>query len=338
MNINLLAIDIAKNVFQLHGIDQYGNPVLKKCVSRNKLMEVISNIPYCTIVMESCGGASYWSRKFQSLNYAVKLIAPQFVKPFVKTNKNDANDAEAIAEAASRPTMEFVSSKNVEQQDIQSIHRIRTRLVHNRTALVNQIRGILLEYGIAIPQGIAVVYRNMTEILEDSENELTLVTREFISDLYDELKQLDIKIKSYEQDLQKICRGNEACQKIIKICGIGVMTATAVVAAVGSPSQFKNGRHMSAWLGLVPKQHSSGNKRVLLGISKRGNKYIRCLLIHGARAAICSSKSSVDPNVLWAKKKGQEAGINKACVALANKNTRIIWAILSSKEAYRYSA
>ncbi len=330
MVINLLGIDIAKNMFQLHGVDYNGKAVLKKRLSRDKLVEYIANIPPCTIVMESCGGANYWARVFQRSGHTVKLISPQFVKPFVKTNKNDANDAEAITEAASRPSMHFVPIKQVEQQDIQSLHRIRSRLVKNRTALINEIRGLNLEYGIAIPTGASKVRAELCLIIADKNNELTVSSREFMSDLYNELVDIEGKLKHLEKKVKQICRQNEACQRIMKIPGVGELTATAMISAVPNPHVFKNGRHMSAWLGLVPRQHSSGDKQTLLGISKRGDIYLRTLLIHGARAALSKCKNLDNEYGRWLTQKKCTLSFNKAAVALANKNARIIWSILNT--------
>ena len=234
-------------------IDCKGSTVLKKRLSRDKLAEYIANTPPCTIVMESCGGANYWARVFQRSGHIVKLISPQFVKPYVKTNKNDANDAQAITEAASRPSMNFVPIKQIEQQDIQSLHRIRSRLVKNRTALINEIRGLNLEYGIAIPAGASKVRTELCLVTANENNELTALSREFMSELYNELVEIDGKLKQLEKKIKQICKQNEACQRIMKIPGVGELTATAMISAVPNPDVFKNGRHMSAWLGLVPK-------------------------------------------------------------------------------------
>ena len=330
MNINLLGIDIAKNVFQLHGIDSRGNVALKKRISRDQLASCVANMPPCIIVMESCGGASYWARVFQRGGHSVKLISPQFVKPFVKSNKNDAADAEAITEAASRPSMNYVPIKQVEQQDIQSLHRIRSRLMKNRTALINEIRGLNLEYGVTIPVGASKVRAHLSLIITDAQNELTPATREFMSNLYDELVELEDRLKKLNRKIQCICKESDICQRLLKIPGVGELTATAIIAAISNPSVFKNGRHMSAWLGLVPRQSSSGDKHKLLGISKRGDKYLRTLMIHGARSALISRKGLDNEYGRWIANKKSSLSFNKAAVALANKNARIIWAILKS--------
>jgi transposase len=336
--MKVLGIDIAKNQFQLHGVDDLGKTVLKKRLSRNKLTTFVSNLAHCLIVMESCGGANYWARVFIRCGHNVKLISPQFVKPFVRTNKNDANDAEAIVEAASRPSMNYVPIKQVAQQDIQSIHRVRSRVVKNRTALINEIRGLCLEYGITIQSGAAKVKRALCHIIADDNNELTPLSRECMQGLYDELLDSETRLKDLEKKIQLLCRQNEACQRLIRIPGIGELTATAIVAAVPNASEFKNGRHMSAWLGLVPRQFSSGDKQILLGISKRGDRYLRTLLIHGARAALSHCKNMDNDYGRWMLRKKATLSFNKAAVALANKNARIIWSLLKSGDEFTGTA
>jgi len=333
--VTLLGVDIAKNFFQLHGVDDKGNPMLTKKLTRSKFVETIAQMELCTIVMEACGGANHWYRVFSQMGHKVKLISPQFVKPFVKTNKNDRNDAEAICEAASRPSMRFVSPKTVEQEDMQAVHRVRSRLVEERTALVNQIRGLLAEYGVIVPQGITKIRKLLPEILEDAENELSVIGRELFSDLKDELIEIDEKISRYDVKMKTIFNSNEDCQKISAIEGIGIITATAVVAAVGDPKVFKNGRHFAAFLGLVPRQSSSGGKERLLGISKRGNTYLRTLLIHGGRTVVRHVGSKKDNRSIWIKELSKRRGANRAAVAVANKNARIIWALLAKNEAYK---
>ena len=274
MNITSLGIDLAKNVFQLHGVDQHGNAVLRKRLRRHELLGFVIQLPKCTIMMEACGGANYWCRQFKAVGHEVKLISPQYVKPFVKTNKNDRNDAQAITEAGSRPSMYFVSPKTLEQEDIQAIHRVRNRYVMQRTAIANQARGLLAEYGIVIAKGIGHLRKRLPEILEDGENELTPMSRTLFSDLYDELCNLNEKIQAYDQKLEVIFSASADCQRLSTIPGLGRLTTTALVAAVGDITVFRNGRQMAAWLGLVPRQHSSGNRTILQGISKRGDCYL----------------------------------------------------------------
>ena len=294
MNINILGIDIAKNVFQLHGVDKSGQAVLKKRLSRDKLLSFIAQLSPCAIVMEACSGSNYWSRQFKKLGHEVKLISPQYVKPFVKTNKTDANDAQAICEAACRPSMYFVAPKNIEQQNIQAIHRVRERLIGNRTKLANQIRGLLAEHGIILAKGIWHIRNQMCDILEDAENELMSDSRIMFHELYEELCQIDERIKNYDKKLEMIFKQNEVCQRLSAIEGLGIISTTVLIAAIGDVKVFKNGRQMSAWLGLTPKQHSSGDKKIILGISKRGDSYIRKTLIHGSRSVVYRAKNKTD--------------------------------------------
>ena len=246
MDITTVGIDLAKNVFQLHGVNQAGKVVLRKRLSRPKLAEFMVNLEPCLIGMEACGSAHFWARKFQSMGHTVKLIAPQFVKPYIKSGKNDANDAEGICEAVSRPSMRFVPIKSIGQQDLQALHRIRSKVVKQRTALANQIRGLLAEYGIIIPKGISNISRNLPAILEDGENELSMLTRELFSRLYEEFNTLTDTVKEYSQKIEQIAKDDEQCQRLIKIEGIGPLVATAIMAAVGNASVFRSGREMAA--------------------------------------------------------------------------------------------
>ena len=334
-NINLLAIDIAKINFQLHGVDDTGNIVLRKKLTRTKLIEFITTLSKCTIAMEACGGANFWARKFTELGHDVKLISPQFVKPFVKTNKTDRNDAEAICEAAGRPSMRFVSPKSIEQQDLQSLHRIRSLLVQERTAIANQIRGLLMEYGLTIPQGIHNIKKHFPDILADETTELSVVSKQFLRDLYEQISVKTKKIEEYNLLIEAIFKQSNDCQKIAKIEGVGILTATALTACIGNVNLFKNGRHLAAFLGLVPKQHSSGNKQKLLGISKRGNVYVRSLLIHGARSAVRAASKKTDHKSNWINELQKRRGYNIASVAVANKTVRTIWAILKNNSNYQ---
>jgi transposase len=334
MNVKVLGIDIAKTVFQLHGVDGHGKAVLKKRLSRDQLTRFVSNLPQCCIVMEACGGANYWARVFQRNGHTVKLISPQFVKPFVKTNKNDANDAGAIVEAASRPSMNFVPIKQVDQQDIQSIHRVRNRIVKNRTALINEIRGLLLEYGLIVAPGVTRVKHSLFAIIADRANELTPLSRDCMQDLFDELVEIEAQSKRLDKKIRQLCKQNDTCCRLLTIPGVGELTATAMVAAVPNANEFTNGRHMAAWLGLVPRQSSSGHKQVLLSISKRGDRYLRTLLIHGARSALSHYKNTDSDYGRWLTTKKEKLNFNKAAVALANKNARIIWSLLNTGKEF----
>jgi transposase len=329
--VAVLGIDIAKNVFQLHGVNSKGRCVLKKRVSRDKLLSFMGSLPSCLVGLEACGSSHHWARHLKVLGHEVKLMSPQYVKPYIKTNKNDRNDAEGICEAVSRPSMHFVSIKSIEQQDIQALHRIRQRLMQARTALVNQVRGLLAEYGIVMSQGVSVVRKKLPEVLSDESNDLTALAKAIFSPLYEELESLDKRIKEMDMCVEKIAKASEVCQRLTKVEGVGPLTATALVAGVGDVHVFKNGRQMAAWLGLVPRQRSSGNKQVLLGISKRGDSYLRTLLIHGARSVV----SRVREGSSWLRGLIQRTGSNKACVALANKNARVLWALMAQGTDYQ---
>jgi transposase len=338
MNVTTLGVDLAKSIFQLHGVDERGKVALQKRVTRSKLRETVAQLPPCLIGLEACGSAQYWAREFQRLGHTVKLISPQFVRPYVKGNKNDSRDAEAICEAVARPHMRFVPLKTVESQDIQAIHRLRSRLIKERTALGNQIRGLLAERGIVMPQGMSRLRQQLPLIVEDGNNELTPLSREVMRELYEELVALDERVARADRLVQRVFAAHAPCQKLAQVEGIGPVVATALVAAVGNAAEFANGRHLAAWLGLVPRQCSSGGKERLLGISKRGDRYLRTLLIHGARATVHRARRKTDARSRWSMSLAQRRGKNIATVAIANKNARIAWALLSSDAEYRKAA
>lgn len=327
MKITTIGIDLAKEVFQIHGVDGYGKAVLRKKLRRGKIAEFFANLEPCLIGMEACGSSHHWARKLSEFGHTVKLMSPQFVKPYVKTNKHDMADAEAICEAVSRPNMRFVPIKNVEQQAILSVHRARQGMVKARTAQANQIRGLLSEFGIVMPQGIRSISKYMPDILENAENGLPATLRRLLERLNDHLKELNRQVEELELQITLWHKGNQASKKLEAIPGIGPITASAIVATVGNATEFKNGRQLAAWFGLVPKQYSSGGKQILLGISKRGDTYLRTLLIHGARAVIRFSKNKLGPEG-WLYKLITRRNKNIAAVALANKSARIIWALL----------
>lgn len=333
--ITVLGIDLAKMSFQLHGVNKNGRTVLKKKISRKNLIGFIANLSPCLIGLEACGGSHHWVRKFKTMGHQVRMMAPQFVKPYVKSNKNDALDAEAICEAVQKPNMRFVPVKSIEQQDLQSLHRVRSQIVARRTALANQIRGLLLEYGIAIPQGIRNLQKDLPHILEDGENGLTPLFRETLDTLYEEIQHLTLRLDRFQKKLEHIAIETDGCQRLMTIPGVGPLTATALLAAIGDIETFKNGREMAAWLGLVPRQHSTGGKPTLMGISKRGDSYLRCLLIHGARAVVRVANKYQDKRHRWITELEQRRGKNIATVALANKNARIAWALLSQKTTFQ---
>ena len=335
MHITTLGIDLAKNVFQLHGVDARGRAVLSRRVTRQQLLDTVANLPACVIGMEACGSAQHWGRAFEQLGHTVKLMHPKYVKPYVKTNKNDGRDAEAICEAVSRPTMRFVSIKTVEQADLQAVHRTRSLFVKHRTAVINQIRGLLAEYGLVIAQSPAKVRPALVRFLDDAASGLTAFARDTFSELYEQLKDLDSRIERVTHRVECVYRAHPVCQKLAAVPGIGPLTATALVATVSRPQAFRNGRHLAAWLGLVPRQYSSGGKERLGGISKRGSRYVRTLLIHGARAVVQRAGRRTDPQGRWLCALTHRKGTNVAAVALANKNARVIWALLAHDAAYR---
>ena len=334
MKITTVGIDLAKEVFAVHGVDPHGNTVLRKNLKRSEMAKFFVNLEPCLIGMEACGSAHFWARKLEGFGHTVKLMAPQFVKPYVKTNKNDMADAEAICEAVARPNMRFVPIKNVEQQAILSIHRARQGFVKARTAQANQIRGLLAEFGIAIPRGIGAIAREIPGILEDGENGLLGTMRRLIERLADNLKEIDRQVEELETIIRQDCKENEAVRKLTEIPGLGPITASAIVATVGDAREFKNGRQLAAWLGLVPRQHSSGGKQVLLGISKRGDTYLRTLMIHGARSVIRFAEHKEKP-VNWLINLIGRRNKNIAAVALANKNARVIWALLAKDRMFQ---
>lgn len=334
MKITTIGIDLAKNVFQAHGVNEHGKTEKKKQLKRGQVAEFFANLSPCLIGMEACGSAHYWARKLEGFGHTVKLIAPQFVKPYVKTNKNDAADAEAICEAVARPNMRFVPIKNVEQQAVLSLHRVRQGFVKARTAQANQIRGLLGEFGIIIPQGITNIAKRVPELIEDASNDLPGSFRLLVQRLMDHLNELDKQVDELEVQIKAWHRESAASCKLEKIPGIGPITASALVASIGNAKNFDDGRQLAAWLGLVPKQHSTGGKSKLLGISKRGDSYLRTLLIHGARSVILSASKKVDKSS-WLRKLMERRNPNVAAVALANKNARVVWALLANEREFR---
>jgi transposase len=339
---NILGIDLAKNIFHVCEMSPQGRVVRRARLSREQLSAwVVCNFQG-VIAMEACGGSHYWARLFESRGYDVRIIAAQFVKPFVKSNKNDRIDAEAICEAALRPQMRFVAMRSEAQQDIQNLHRIRERLVCNRTALTNEIRGLLLEYGIVMPKGIQHVRKLLPGILETHKGTRSPLWAKTFMDLYREFCDIDCRIEECDSSLKAISRTNEDCARLEKIPGVGTLGATAIVAAVGSAKHFKNGREFAAWLGLVPRQYSTGGKSSLGRISKRGDPYIRRLLVLGARSAAIAAerkrnhedpgKRAINRTNQWLFNIADRRGRNRAVVALANKTARHIWVVLGGAD------
>ena len=335
MKITTIGIDLAKTPFQVQGVDERGKAVLKKPLKRGQMAPFFANLPPCLIGMEACGSAHYWANKLQEMGHTVKLMAPQFVKPYVKTNKNDAADAEAICEAVSRPNMRFVPIKSPEQQAVLALHRARQGFVKARTAQANPICGLLAEHGIIIPRGITHIGRELSGIREDGENGLPDIFRQLIKRLGDHLKELDRQVRELEGQIQAWHRESAASRKLAGIPGIGPLTASALVASIGDARQFENGRQLAAWLGLVPRQHSSGGKQTLLGISKRGDGYLRTLLIHGARAVIRIAERKAQQAGSWLEGVMARRHKNVAATALANKNARTVWALLVHDREYQ---
>ena len=337
-----IGLDIAKMYFQVQGVDKQGKEVFNKKLKRTEVLPFFANLSHCLVGLEACGGAHYWAREIAKLDagHTVRLISPRHVKPFVINNKTDAADARAICEVVGRPSTRFVTVKTVEQQDMTAWHRMRERKVHDRTALTNQIRAFLGEQGIVIAQGVVHVRKLLPLIIGDLDNKLSTGARDYLSELYTELEDCDLVIAKYGSRIQSFAKNHEACRRIQKIPGVGPLTATAIFAHVGDAKHFKNGRAFAACLGLTPKEHSSGGKQKLLGITKRGNSYIRRLLIQGARVALrygLLRPEEDSPRSQWMQALCSRRGKQVAAVALANKMARIIWALLSSGEAYQPS-
>jgi transposase len=333
--MSVLGIDIAKLVFHVVGMDDTGAVVLRKRLPRSELLAFIANVPPLRIGMEACGSAHYWARCFREHGHDVRLIAPQFIKAYVKSPKHDARDAEAICEAVTRPTMRFVPIKRVEQQAIQALHRIRERIIKARTALVNEICGLLSEYGIVLPQSLTKFRALIVSKLQNEQAKLTALSTEVFWQLYDEFLSLEKRLAYDDEKLAAIGRAHPECQRLQTIPGIGPISATAILAAISDATQFKNGRQFAAWLGLVPREHSTGGKPRLLGISKRGDRYLRKLFVHGARATLRWVDSKQDERSRWLKALIGRRSKNRAAVAFANKNARIAWALLAHNQEYR---
>jgi transposase len=336
MKISRVGVDLAKNVFQLHGVDRHGETVLKRRLSRDKWISVLVSAaePGCEIGLEACGGAHHWARLLMAKGFRVKLIPPQFVVPYVKSNKNDAKDAEAICEAMSRPSMHFVKAKTVEQQDIQATHRIRSELMSHRTAKANQIRGLVTEYGLVAPLQMTSLRAAIPRWLEEAENGLTDRFRALLHGLWDDLLTLDRRIETLDGDIESIAKSDPVAQRLQQLRGVGPLVATALIATVGNGDQFSKGRQMAASVGLTPRQHSSGGKDRLLGISKRGDAYLRTILIHGARSVVAQARHKEDRLSRWVTELAKRRHPNVAAVALANKTVRMAWAMMNHDTDY----
>lgn len=330
--MQLLAIDLGKQSFHIHGISSEGEVISKK-VTRSKLEAVVQELAPAIVAMEACASAHHWGRQFEALGYSVRLIHPRFVMPFVKGSKNDAVDAEAIHEAALRPTMRFVPVKTTEQQDLQMLHRTRDRLITQRTGLINHIRGLLGEYGVVIPVGAFRFRKDIRTAI--SEASLSTLAKQSFNALIAEFEALDKRITEIDRKLVAICRTDERCKRLATLPGVGPVIATALIAAVDDGQHFSSGRALAAWIGLVPRQYTTGGKPRLGGIGKRGNQYLRRQLIHGARSVLIRISARSDRRAKWAQELLVRAGHNKTLVAIANKTARMAWAVLRSGESYK---
>jgi len=337
MEITTVGLDLAKNIFHVVCFNNHDKEIKKKMLRRNQILEFFTQLPPCQVSMEACAGSHFWGRQLRDLGHEVKLISPQHVKPYLRGNKNDYNDARAIAEAAARPDMPAVGIKSVEEQDMQAIHRMRAQCLRDQTALSNSIRGLLGEYGIVFTKGLATLRKKVPEILEDAENGLSLLFRNLLAHRYQQLVELGDHVAFYTKELERISRQDDACQRLQTVPGFGPIVASAFRSVIGDGRTYARGRDAAASIGLVPRQQSSGGKNVLLGISKRGNKYLRKQLIHGARSVVLQAANKEDPLSRWINRIREERGWNKAVVALANKMARIGWAILRHNTSYQSS-
>lgn len=339
-DISTIGIDLAKNSMQLHGVDSNGRVVLKKTLSRGHAAKFFANLPACLVGMESCASSAYWARIIESCGHTAKRIHPKFVKPYLMQDKSDANDAAAICEAVQRPRMRFVPHKTQEQADIQAMHRVRENLMKERTATINQIRGLLAENGIVIKKGAPNVRKDLPGIISDQDNELSGIMRELLAMCYEHLQHLDKHIAVQSKNIQNIANQHDVCKRLIQIPGIGCLTGTLLLTVAGKQGDFKNGRQFAAFNGLTPKQHSTGGKTRMLGITKRGNSAVRKLLIHGARTVIRSLEMGRNlygdgRTTAWLKSLLERRGINRATVALANKMARIAWNLIANGTEFK---
>lgn len=335
IKITTIGLDLAKHVFHVVCCDEQGKVIRKTMLKRSQVLAYFANLPPCLVGMEACASAHHWARELGALGHEVKLIPPQYVKPYVRGNKNDYNDALAIAEAVTRPEMRFVTVKTTAQQDIQALHRLRERCLADRTALCNQLRGLLAEYGLIFPKGVNLLHRRLPELLEDGENGLSDLFRRLLAQGYQQLQELDDHIDHYTQEMKLLSQQDETCRRLQTIPGYGPIVAGVFHSVVGHGEGYRRGRDVSAALGLVPRQQSSGGKAVLRGISKRGDRYLRSLLVHGARSVVIRAAKKDDPLSRWINKVKAERGFNKAVVALANKMARIGWAVIVNKTVYQ---
>ena len=338
MQVTTIGLDIAKNVFQVHGVDQHGKVVLRKRLSRGRVLAFFANLPRCVIGLEACGGAHYWARELTKLGHEVRLMPPQYVRPYVKTNKHDAADAEACCEAVQRPGMRFVPVKNAQQQALLMLHRIRDRLIAERTGTINAIRGHMAEFGMVAAQRDAGLKTLIAIIADGDDVRLPAMARELLVLQLEHLRQIEARIAALDGRLVRQARDDDACRRLTEAPGIGPVIATAMVATVGNARLFSSGRSFAAWLGLTPRQHATGGKERLLGISKRGDGYLRRQLMHGARSLVRLAQGREGHLWAWINALLARRPFNVVVAAVANKLARLIWAMLSRGEAYRAAA
>lgn len=335
MKVTTVGLDLAKSVFTVHGVDEHGKPALRKTVRRSKLLELFAQLPACVVGMEACSGAQHWARELRKLGHQPRIMAAEFVEPYRRGGKNDTNDAVAICEAVSRPQMRFVPIKSVEPQAVLALLRLRQGLVEERTALANRVRGLLTEYGLVIGVGLDRLRKALPAMLEDAENALPGIARAVFADAARHLSELDVRISDYDRRIAALARTSEPAQRLMQIEGVGPVTATAIVASVGDAKVFRNGRQFAAWLGLTPRQHSTGGKQRLGAMTKHGDVYLRTLLIHGARAVLRVTRTRSDTKSRWAESLRRRRPDHVAAVALAAKHARIIWALLAHARHYQ---
>ena len=336
--ISVLGVDLGKSVIHVHGVDRHGKAVLSRRYTRAKFRSFVLRLAPCVVGMECGGGSQYWARLARSVGHDARLMPPQYVKPYVQRNKNDWRDAQAVCEAVQRPTMRFVTVKTLEQHQLQMLHRVRSRVLGQRTALVNQVRGFLLEFGVAVSCGRRKLLNQLPELLDAGEAELTDVDRGLLWELYEELLGLEARMAELDERIAREARAHEPCQRLREVPGIGPVVSTALLASAGDAREFASARHFSASLGLVPRQHSTGGRSRLFGISKRGDKYLRTQLIHGARAFLRVAARRDDRLARWAVTVQERRGTNVAIVAVANKLARIAWVLLARGERYALPA
>jgi transposase len=333
MKVTTVGIDLAKNVFSVHGVDERGKALLKRSVSRAKLMELMAGLPSCRVGIEACSGAHHWARELEKLGHTVRIMASRFVAPYHKSGKNDGNDAEAICEAVARPNMRFVLVKSLEAQAVLVVHRVRQGLVQERTALINQLRGLLTEFGIVMPKGRYSARHRLP--LEDADNGIPALARRVLCEVNARIRELDVRILAYDREIEALARHSEAARRLMLIPGVGAVSATAMLAAIPDVRAFQNGRQLAAWLGLTPRQYSTGGKVRLGRITKRGDVYLRTLLIHGTRAVLATLNNKLDRTSCWLRALIARRGYRRATVALAAKNACVIWALLAKDETFR---